>query len=117
MAAYFRELDCVAILSYSPDFLDEFDLSDRSHLLGVNYYSTGAKHADLEFGPGRCTTWTGFHPIIAAFVTGDRDRLAEQKASVPEYLWDRTWELGRERIRTHPEVWRSGEPYAIVAVE
>jgi hypothetical protein len=117
VAAYSKELDCVAILAYSPEFLDEFNLSDRSRLLAVNYYASGEKHADLDFGPGKCATWTGFHPIIADFVSRDDARLAEQKDAIAEQLWERTWELGRTRIRHHPDIWRSGQPYAPVDIE
>lgn len=117
IAAFSLELDCVAILGYFPEFLDEFGLSEGGRLLGVNYYSTGPKHPDLEFGPGKCADWTGFQPIIADFVTDDEARLADRKAAVPERLWARTWELGQVRLRKYPDRWRSGEPYAMVDVE
>jgi hypothetical protein len=117
VAAYSSDLDCVAILAYSPDFLEEFGLTERSRLIGVNYYSTGPKEADIEFGPGKCTSWTGMTPIIAEFVTREGARLEKLKEDIPKRLWARTWELGQERIRSHPKVWRSGKPYASVPVE
>jgi hypothetical protein len=117
VAAYSAELDCVAILSYQRAYLDAFGLDEGSRLLGVNYYSTGPKQADLEFGPGKCTTWTGFQPIIADFVTDDEARLAERKRAIPRKLWARTWELGCESIARHPRRRRSGAPYAFVDVE
>lgn len=117
VAAYSLELDCVALLGYHTEFLDEFGLRRGARLIGVNYYTSGAKQADLDFGPGKCADWSGFTPIIADFVSGDTARLDEQKAAIAEPLWERTWELGRHYLETHPQIWRSGEPYAAVPLE
>jgi hypothetical protein len=110
IAAYSSDLDCVAIFGYTSAFLEEYRLRERSRLLTVNYYSQDQPHTDLSFGPGKHTGWTGMHPIIADFLTADEERLEEQKAAIPDALWARTWSLGRERLRHHPEVWRIGRP-------
>jgi hypothetical protein len=117
VAAYSDMLDCVAILGYNPLFLQEFGLQEGDRLLSVNFYSTGAKDADIVYGPGKCSTWTGFDPLIADFLTDDRERLADRKASLDPKFWNRTWELAREHMKSRPNVWRSGKPKAPVAKE
>lgn len=108
IAAYSSDLDCVAVLGYPAALLAECGLREGSRLLTVNYYSQGKPDADLAFGPGKCTDWTGMKPLIADFLTADENRLATQKAEIPDALWERTWTLGRERLRDHPGVHRSG---------
>ena len=111
VAAYSRELDCVVMLNYAPKFLADFGLGEGSRLLAITYYSMEPKNDDLTFGPNRNAAWKDFLPIVVDFLTGDTDRLEEQKELIPETLWNRAWELGRKRLRTHPDLWRDGRPY------
>jgi len=112
VAAYSDELDCVAMLSYRPAFLQDLGLREGARLLTVNYYDTAGKHLDLDYGPGMSATcgWTGVHPIIADFLTDDTDRLEERKEAVPVEEWERTWELGCDKLQYQPGAWRSGRP-------
>lgn len=114
IAAYSSDLDCVTILAFDADLVQEFALKRQSRLLSLNYYATGPKHADLVFGPGKCTDWTGMHPVIANFLTDDRKRLAEQTAAIDPTLWRRAWELGQEYVAEAPDLFREGIPYAQV---
>jgi hypothetical protein len=116
VAAYSKELDCVAVLAYSSRWLHDLDLQEGSRLLTVNYHDRAGKHADLDFGPRKRVPcrWTGFHPIIADFLTEDHVRLAERKKALPEADWQRTEELGYDRLQYAPGAWRSGRPLAAV---
>jgi len=114
VAAYSSDLDCVALLEFDPELAAEFRLKRQSRLINLNYYSTGPKHADIVFGPGKCTDWNGMLPMIANFLTEDRRRLAEQTAAIDDALWRRTWELGKEYVERYPHAWRDGRPYSPV---
>jgi hypothetical protein len=116
VAAYSRELDCVAMLGYSSSRSHDLGLQEGSRLLTVNYHDRTGKHADLDFGPRKSATctWTGFHPIIADFLTEDHVRLAERKKALPEPDWQRTEELGYDKLQYAPGAWRAGRPLAAV---
>jgi hypothetical protein len=91
-------------------------LHEGSRLLTVNYHDRAGRHADLDFGPRKRVpcAWTGFHTIIADFLTENHVRLAERKNALPEADWQRTEELGYERLQYAPGAWRSGRPHATV---
>ena len=110
VAAYSIELDCVVMLHYEPEFLRSFDLIDGSLLLAASMYRQGPPAADIEVGPGQQADWSDYFPQIADFLSDDADRLAERKAAVPAWLWERTQELAYERLRTRPELARPGKP-------
>lgn len=114
VAAYSDMLDCVAMLDYPPRLLRDFGFERGARLLTVNYYDARGKDADIEFGPRKCSDWTGFQPIIADFVSDDVDRLEERKAALPRSAWERAWELAVEYEENWPDSFRSGEPYARV---
>ena len=110
VAAYSIELDCVVMLEYAADFLEAFGLVPGSRLLAVGMYSKGQQPADIVFGSGKTGGWTNYYPQIADFLSDDAERLAERKAATPAWLWQRTEELAYERLRSHPEIARSGKP-------
>ncbi|HXD86282.1 MAG TPA: hypothetical protein VN641_07300, partial [Urbifossiella sp.] len=110
VAAYSDMLDCVAILGYNPDFLREFALRKGSRLIGVNYYTKGAPDADIVHWPGKCSTWTGFNPMIADFLTDDEDRLDDRKATLNPDFYDRCRELAEVQLKLRPDMRRSGRP-------
>ena len=109
VAAYSDMLDCVAMLGYTTEFLQDFGLREGSKLLTVNYYDE-EPHKDIEFGPGKNSSWKGFLPVIADFLTKDFDRLEERKSALPERYWLRVKELGYDYQSRRPDMWRSGRP-------
>jgi hypothetical protein len=114
VAAYSDMLDCVALLDYPPRFLEDFQLRRGDRLLTVNMYHQSGPQRDLVYGPGKCSDWTGFQPIIADFVSDDEARLEERKTALPEENWQRAWGLGVDYVRRWPDRCRSGEPHAML---
>jgi hypothetical protein len=110
VAAYSDELDCVAMLDVPPRLMDFHGLGLGDRLLTVNYYSSGPKHDDLDFGPGNRCDWNGFIPLVADFVADDRERLAEREAALDERYWRRCEELGQAYLKRRPHDYRSGVP-------
>ena len=110
VAAYTDELDCVAILRFSLDAVDEpFDVGSR--LLTVNTYFQDRHHADLEPGPRREYRFVGFWPIIADFICANPQRVRDRKDEIDEQEWERARTLGAAYLDAHPGTWRDGSPY------
>ena len=62
-----------ALPIFPNDYSHRYRLSVGSKLLTINcYYCQFTEHADLSFGPGHTGQWTGFFPLIADFLSGDR---------------------------------------------
>jgi len=111
VAAYTDELDCVALLRFPDSLVDEYRLRNGWRLLTVNCYRRRAKYdGDLILGPNLIKRWTGFHPIIADFVSDDTTRIEWRKKRISEDEWQRTLSLGKEYIQIRPGVARDGRP-------
>jgi len=111
IAAYTDELDCVAMLRFPDEFVHQHQLSDGTRLLTVNCYGRAPYCApDLIFGPNYKHRWTGFHPIIAEFVTEHDRRVEARKREIPEEEWQRAYSMGKEYLKLRPGVARDGRP-------
>lgn len=112
IAAYTDELDCVAMLRFDESLVSEFGLRPGSRLLTVNTYryDGGEYDADLSPGPRRHPRWYGFSPIIADFLTEDRERLSLRKSQITKAEWRRAAELGTMYLKERPGVARDGRP-------
>jgi hypothetical protein len=110
VAAYTDELDCVAMLRFSPSPPDR-ELAFGSRLLTVNTYKRGATFdSDLDLGPERIERWVGFHPIIADFICADQGIVDRRKAEIGEREWERAFQFGMDYLDAHPGVSRDGSP-------
>lgn len=111
IAAYTDEFDCIAMLRFPNDFVRQYRLSVGSRLLTVNYYSDSPTYdADLILGPQMIRRWTGFHPLIADFLTEDFERLQARKKQIAETEWQRAQVMGTNYITIRPGVARDGRP-------
>jgi hypothetical protein len=112
VAAYSEDLDCVAILRFPDRFVGEYGLQARSKLISVNTYGRAKRYQrDLIPGPNRDDSWTGFHPVIADFVSDDEGVIEHRKNGIGRELWTHVYGLGIDYIRTYPGVWRDGRPF------
>ena len=111
VAAYSDELDCVALLRFPRDLVENCRLRVGSRVLTVNTYGgDGTKRpSDLTPGPRDTRQYDNFRALIADFLTDAADRLAERKQVIDEGEWARAAEMGREQLRrgTRP---RDGRP-------
>jgi len=74
-------------------------------------YNRGRAHDDdLIVGPDHARNWTGFHPIIAEFVSDDDAAIEGRKARIPDAEWQRAYRLGKAYLKQRPGVWRDGRP-------
>jgi hypothetical protein len=111
IAAFTGDLDCVALLRFPSEFAHRYRLSEGSRLLTVNCYGDSPDYdADLIPGPNAKSRWTGFHPVIAEFVTEDDRRVKARKQGISEEEWQRAQALGKEYMRLRPGVARDGRP-------
>ena len=111
VAAYSDDLDAVALLRFSAKHVEAHQLSVGSRLLTVNTYTSGAGLAgDLFAGPApQSAAFCNFHPLIADFLTEDRERLAQLRQSISEMEWIRARALGQAALAAHCPT-RSGRP-------
>jgi hypothetical protein len=119
IAAYTDELDCIALLRFPYEFVVQYDLREGKRLLTVNTYRQGGQvSADLIPGPNQLHRWTGFHPIIAEFVSDSQQRIEVRKKHILEAEWQRTFSLGKEYVARRPGVARDGRPvYASIPAQ
>jgi hypothetical protein len=115
IAAYTDELDCVALLEYSEELadelVDEYSLRPGKRLLTVNTYKReDTFDDDLDIGPRNLKRWTGFHPIIADFVSEDSRRIARRIQEIGEAEYQRARAMGQAYVNEHPGVARDGRP-------
>jgi hypothetical protein len=111
VAAYTDELDCIAMLRFPDHFAQEYRLRVGSRLLTVNTYGRFPRyHEDLILGPNLIGRFTGFHPIIADFVSDDIARIEARKAAISEAEWERTGHFGAAYLALRPGVARDGRP-------
>ena len=111
VAAYTDELDCVAILKFPEELVEEYRLQVGTKLLTVNTYRSQPEiDADLIPGPKATRNCSGFNPLIADFVSDDAERLKTRKKEISKEEWQRTYHLGREYIKARPGVARDGRP-------
>ena len=111
IAAYTDELDCIAMLRFPDQFVGQYHLSKGSRLLTVNCYGSLPDYdPDLILGPKLIVRWTGFHPVIADFLTDDLARVDLLKSQITEDEWARALEMGTEYVKCFPNVARDGRP-------
>lgn len=111
IAAYTDELDCIAMLRFPDHFCHGYNLALGTRLLTVNCYGREPNYdPDLILGPMMIKRWTGFHPLIADFLTNDLHRLALRKQEIAEDEWQRTWAMGLEYANRRPGIARDGRP-------
>jgi hypothetical protein len=111
VAAYTDELDCTIPLEFPEPFVAEYGLRDRFRLLTVNTHRRLDEYdADLIPGPAQKGRWSGFSPIIAEFLSDDRERIEWRKAQISEAGWLRSYMMGKSYLKLRPSVWRDGRP-------
>lgn len=111
IAAYTDELDCVAMLRFSEILLQIYSLRSGSRLLSVNSYRQDPVYdEDLIPGPQQRHRWTGFHPLIAEFLSDDFERIEQRKRQIAEQEWQRAAALGESYLKLKPGIARDGRP-------
>ncbi len=112
VAAYTDELDCVAMLRFPDELVNEYQLVRHSRLLTVNAYNyLEPRQADLSEGPASYGRYGFFHPLIAEFLSEDMARINERKLEIAEDEWQRTIDCANEYIAKYKHVARDGRPY------
>ncbi len=112
IAAYARELDCIALLSFPGQFVTKYDLKPGSRLLAVNIYLEWNFFLpeDLNFGPRQTGKYRNFAPLIAEFLTDDAEVVEEKKAEIAKAEWERAEALSKEYLKQNGEKARDGRP-------
>lgn len=112
IAAYTDELDCIALLEFPVNLIQENNLEVGDRLLTVNTYSEGKTIAsDLENGPESHKRYNNFHPLIADFLSDDDQAINEKKSQISEDEWKRALEMGHSKLMIKGVIPRNGSPY------
>ena len=105
------EQDAVLLLRFSSSLVAEHDLQVGDKLLTVNTYGRGKRLvADLTDGPLSTRRWMNCHPIIADFVSDDRDLIAQRKQTIRPLEWRRVTEFGKAKLAIPGATVRDGRP-------
>lgn len=120
IAAYTDELDCIAMLNFPTWLVTEHALRLQSRLLTVNSYFFESQHAtyqpesprasDLIPGSNDTKNYANFFPVIADFLSDDRQRIANRKSEILDDEWCRCIFLGFDYRERFPKRWRNGSP-------
>jgi hypothetical protein len=112
IAAYARELDCVALLSFSGQFASKYDLQIGARLLAVNIYLEWNFFLpeDLRPGPNQTGKYRNFAPLIAEFLTDELEILQRTKGEITDAEWRRVEALGKEYLKQNDGKARDGRP-------
>jgi hypothetical protein len=113
VAAYTGDLDCIAMLAFPDWLVKEYNLQVGSRLLTVNTFHTPEHRKDapdLHFGPKRLPKFTNVFPIIADFVTYDKERVAEREKEIGDEAWERCEKYGKEYREKYLDLARNGSP-------
>lgn len=111
VAAYSDDLDCVTILSFPEELIEDYNLTMGSKLLTLNTYIRGNEYDD-DIMPGENPKgiWVGFTPNIAEFLSEDTEAIEAKKANISDEYWGRVYELGLSYLDNFPNVQRIGTP-------
>jgi len=111
IAAYARELDCVAMLRFPVQLGMKYDLKIGSRLLAVNIYLEWNFFLpeDLNPGPRQTGKYRNFAPLIAEFLT-DAETIKNKKTEITDAEWRRAEALGKEYLKQNGEKARDGRP-------
>ncbi len=111
VAAYTDEMDCVVLLKFPSELVNQYGLKEGARLLTVNFYDGDPGMAcDLYPGPKNTKRWTNFGPLIADFLTDDQQRLTMRKKQISDSEWQRTWAMGQDYLKRHSNQIRDGRP-------
>jgi hypothetical protein len=112
VAAYARELDCVALLSFSGQLASKYNLPVGSRLLAVNIYLEWNFFLpeDLHPGPGQTGKYRNFAPLIAEFLTDDAELIRQKKSEIADAEWRHAEALGGEYLKQEGGKARDGRP-------
>lgn len=113
IAAYTDELDCIAMLSFSDEFVARYSLRPGMRLLTVNTYQSIADGMarDLLEGSAAHHRYGNFGPLIAEFVSDDLDRIGLRKGGIVPAEWQRASELAQQYVARFGSTARDGRPF------
>src|SRR5687768_3300601 len=109
IAAYSDDFNGVVMLQFPPVLSERYKLKPGSTLITVNTYDTsGTPRGDIVLAGPRKTLFTDFTPVVADFVTDDRERIAELKKTVSKEEWNRCYQLGVRAMKQPNTLFRGG---------
>ena len=112
VAAYTDELDCIALLRFPDELVEQYGLKEGTGLLTVNTYAEDdpTSGSDLIRGPEDTGNWAGFHPLIADFVSDDSEAIQQRKQEIAKEEWKRAYLLGKQYLSGGHGSPRDGRP-------
>lgn len=114
VASYTDEMDCVVMLRFPEELVQEYALRRGSRLLSANSYMLRRPERplqpDLIDGPRSTYQHALIFPMITDFLSDDLSRIAERKAEISREEWTRTASLADEYLKRPGCTARDGRP-------
>jgi hypothetical protein len=106
IAAYAADCDAVLLVRFWPETIEKLKqrgigLHNGARLLTVNTYFYAGQECEgdeVELGERQTQLWSSFRPFIAEFFSDSVDMIENNKAQIPEALWERTKFLGLKKL-------------------
>lgn len=110
VAAYSKEMDCVALLHFPHPMVDEYQLEPMKRLLAVITHVEDDRVPDLIPGPAWNNHYVNFCPLIADFLSDEMDIIEQRKGEIDESEWNRCLESAEETRSKVRGPYRPGDP-------
>jgi hypothetical protein len=109
VAAYSDDFDGVVLLQFPQALAERYKLKAGSTLITVNTYDLDGKgRGDIVRASAQETPFVDFMPVIADFVTDDRERIAELKKTISKQEWTRCYQIGARAMKQPKTLFRDG---------
>lgn len=111
VACYTEEMDAVVLQCYPKELGEKYGWDINTRLVTAciyNGFGPVRKNKDIYDGPNSNKKYKSFGPLIADLYAKDIQYVERKKSEIPEELWERTLELGKEYMVKHPGVARNG---------
>lgn len=111
VACYTDDMDAVILQCYPTELGKAKGWEIGTRLIATaryNGYGTIRRNKDIYEGPNSKKKFKSFGPIIADLYATDMQYVERKKSEIPEDLWEKTMELGKEYMIKHPNMARNG---------
>ncbi len=114
VACYTDDMDAVVLQCYPKELGEKMGWQLNTRLVTTASYNglgTVRRNKDIFEGPNSKKKFKSYGPIIADLYATDMAYVERKKSEIPDVLWEKTAELGKEYMIKHPGIARNGLGY------
>lgn len=111
VACHTTDMDAVILQCFPKELGEKMGWTLDSRVIitcTYNGYGPVRRNNDIFEGPSSRKKFKSFGPVIADLYATDMEYVERKKKEIPEELWQRTIELGKEYMIKHPGIARNG---------